>query len=209
MVSGKKLYTDGTNKLVFQPAKLFNWLTILLSIVALSLGIVGGYFLCYSKNVPKQKEAIEYYKNASKTSDTQKDVSKASSTSNTQSSQSPSVTNSSNNVIEAIKYLDNQTVWILSEMEQYDVLKGLWQALNNRQFEKVLQYEKSLNQSTKFARLVEAIKKNKETFQGTYCPDGDTQITINGYIRKLTPNGSGNNGTKEDNQKTNPQEQWQ
>ena len=209
MVSGKKLYTDGTNKLVFQPAKLFNWLTILLSVVALSLGIVGGYFLCYSKNVPKLKEAIEYYKNASKTSDTQKDVSKASSTSNTQSSQSPSVTNSSNNVIEAIKYLDNQTVWILSEMEQYDVLKGLWQALNNRQFEKVLQYEKSLNQSTKFARLVEAIKNNKETFQGTYCPDGDTQITINGYIRKLTPNGSGNNGTKKDNQKTNPQEQWQ
>lgn len=207
VVYGKKLYTDCINNLVLQPTKLFNWLTILLSVVALSLGIVGGYYLCYSKNVPKLKEAIEYYKNASKTSDTQKDVSKASSTSNTQSSQSPSVTNSSNNVIEAIKYLDNQTVWILSEMEQYDVLKGLWQALNYRQFEKVLQYEKSLNQSTKFARLVEAIKNNKETFQGTYCPDGDTQITINGYIRKLTPNGSGNNGT--DNQQTNPQEQWQ
>ena len=209
VVYGKKLYTDCINNLVLQPTKLFNWLTILLSVVALSLGIVGGYYLCYSKNVPKLKEAIEYYKNASKTSDTQKDVSKASSTSNTQSSQSPSVTNSSNNVIEAIKYLDNQTVWILSEMEQYDVLKGLWQALNYRQFEKVLQYEKSLNQSTKFARLVEAIKNNKETFQGTYCPDGDTQITINGYIRKLTPNGSGNNGTKKDNQQTNPQEQWQ
>ena len=42
----------------------------------------------------------------------------------------------------------------------------------------------------------QAIKNNQETFQGTYCPDGDTQITINGYIRKLTPNGSGNNGTK-------------
>ena len=63
IVLGKKIYTDCINKLVFQPTKLFNWLTILLSFVALSLGICGGYYLCYNydKNVAQLKKTVEFY----------------------------------------------------------------------------------------------------------------------------------------------------
>lgn len=207
VVYGKKLYTDCINNLVFQPTKLFNWLTILFSIVALSLGICGGYYLCYNydKNVAQLKKAMELYEKNKHSGKPKGDL--KGTTSGTPITSSGANPEGNKNLETAIKYLDQNQVWESSEMEQYDKLKGLWRALNERQFEQILQYEEDLKKSTNFAKLIEAIQKNEKTFNGTYCNQGDFKITISKYISTLGPikkETRDNNPDKKDN----AQEKW-
>ena len=88
---------------------------------------------------------------------------------------------------QVVEYLDKNTKWERSAMEQFVAIQGLWDALNYREFENILQYEKDLEKSKNFAKLVKAIKNNKKTFSGAYCDEGDTEITISTYISKLGP----------------------
>lgn len=44
----------------------------------------------------------------------------------------------------------NRGVWDRDKMEQIEELKGLWNALNEYNFEKVLSFEKSLSESNNF-----------------------------------------------------------
>ena len=105
-----------------------------------------------------------------------------------------------------IDYLDNNNKWERSAMEKFSAIRGLWDALNNYEFENILQYKEELKESKAFTKLVKAIKANKRSFNVTYCNEGDTTITISKYIEKL---GKGNNQTspQTDNEKLN-QHQW-
>lgn len=84
-----------------------------------------------------------------------------------------------------VEYLDKNAKWERSAMEKFAAIQGLWDALNYREFENILQYEEDLKASKTFSKLVNAIKTNEKSFSGPYCDDGDTKITISTYIGKL------------------------
>lgn len=84
-----------------------------------------------------------------------------------------------------VEYLDKNAKWERSAMEKFAAIQGLWDALNYREFENILQYEEDLKASKTFSKLVNAIKTNEKSFSGPYCDDGDTEITISTYIGKL------------------------
>ena len=84
-----------------------------------------------------------------------------------------------------VEYLDKNAKWERSAMEKFAAIQGLWDALNYREFENILQYEEDLKASKTFSKLVKAIKTNEKSFSGPYCDDGDTEITISTYIGKL------------------------
>ena len=84
-----------------------------------------------------------------------------------------------------VEYLDKNAKWERSAMEKFTAIQGLWDALNYREFENILQYEEDLKASKTFSKLVKAIKTNEKSFSGPYCDDDDTEITISTYISKL------------------------
>lgn len=84
-----------------------------------------------------------------------------------------------------VEYLDKNDKWERPAMEKFAAIQGLWDALNYREFENILQYEEDLKASKTFSKLVKAIKTNEKSFSGPYCDDGDTEITISTYIGKL------------------------
>lgn len=109
-----------------------------------------------------------------------------------------------------VEYLDKNAKWERSAMEKFAAIQGLWDALNYREFENILQYEEDLKASKTFSKLVKAIKTNEKSF-GPYCDDGDTEITISTYIGKLgkihtqTPPQNDKNKGKEQSE----QDEWQ
>ena len=124
---------------------------------------------------------------------------------------------------EVIAYLDNNNVWNREKMEGFSQIKGLWDALNTHDFNKVLGFENTLKDSKRFKKLVQAVKKNKnKNFTTNYNPTSDDfDITIEpegnnkGYIKALndarnnsagsnrqgTQTTSENNNSKQDNWK--------
>lgn len=94
---------------------------------------------------------------------------------------------------EVISYLDNNNVWNREKMEGFSQIKGLWDALNSRDFDKILKFEKKLKDSKRFQKIVKAVKENKKkTYTAKYNPNpGDLNITIEkdnknkGYIKAL------------------------
>lgn len=87
-----------------------------------------------------------------------------------------------------VEYLDKNAKWERSAMEKFAAIQGLWDALNYRKFENILQYEEDLKTSKTFSKLVKAIKTNQKSFSAPYCDEGDTEITISTYMSKLGPN---------------------
>lgn len=108
-----------------------------------------------------------------------------------------------------IKYLDETNVWNRSKMETYSEIAGLWDALNERDFDKILTYRDYLKDSERFDKVIEAIEKNKDKkFKGKYTQDND--ITIEpvdnkGYIKALNgttlPNSTKTPSLKKENKK--------
>ena len=113
--------------------------------------------------------------------------------------QGPTTNNPSGNMLEAeaIAYLDGnkvneKLVWRRSEMETYPILRGLYDALNEFDFNKVIhEYAPQLTGSNEFNTLMSHIEKNhkngwetyakKKTTGGTYNDTGDEMIDINNY----------------------------
>lgn len=206
VVSGKDLYIDRTNYLIFQPIKLFNWLTIVLIVIALSVGVCGGYFGCYYKNdVRRLKNDVEFYKKQKITQD------KGTNT-NTSTSQAQANTfNVNNDLDDAIKYLDKNTIWKLSEMEMYDDLKGLWRALNCLEAENILQYESKLRKSDCFKMLIKEVRDHKRYIPKgkTYNSPGDEAITYEKYIKYIKNfTGKSNNPNTDDERGQSQQNEW-
>lgn len=123
---------------------------------------------------------------------------------------------------EVIAYLDNNNVWNREKMEGFSQIKGLWDALNTHDFNKVLGFENTLKDSKRFKKLVQAVKKNKnKNFTTNYNPTSDDfDITIEpegnnkGYIKALNDarnNSAGSNrqGTQTTSENNNSeQDNW-
>ena len=83
---------------------------------------------------------------------------------------------------EAKKHLDKTRVWAKDKLEQYEELVGLWDALNEYNFEKVQKIQDRIKSNA----LGEILKKAKNSNKsGKYNNPGDYKITYNTYLDKL------------------------
>lgn len=154
---------------------------IILSIifaVILIIGVGAGWFLADYLN---EKEISNYKKQISTLTYDLNNSKKSTHVEQRQEPQQPEAPNWE----QVIEYLDKNAKWERSAMEKFAVIQGLWDALNYREFENILQYEEDLKASKTFSKLVKAIKTNEKSFSGPYCDDDDTEITISTYISKL------------------------
>ena len=154
---------------------------IILSIifaVILIIGVGAGWFLADYLN---EKEISNYKKQISTLTYDLNNSKKSTHVEQRQEPQQPEAPNWE----QVIEYLDKNAKWERSAMEKFAAIQGLWDALNYREFENILQYEEDLKASKTFSKLVKAIKTNEKSFSGPYCDDDDTEITISTYISKL------------------------
>ena len=114
----------------------------------------------------------------------------------------------------AIKYLDNNDVWVKSEMEKYPDLKGLYDDMNSFELKVILEdWHRKLKESQNFKDICKSAQKtldhNWNPKQGshkpTYNQQNDEQINVTNYKNWLdndqTPrssSGEGNNRSKID-----------
>lgn len=96
---------------------------------------------------------------------------------------------------DAIKYLDNNTVWDKSVMEKYPDLQGLFDAMNEFRLEELTKdWASKLNDSKKFQEVCESAQKNLDknwnpkqgTHQPTYNKPSDGQVNLTNYINWLS-----------------------
>ena len=159
--------------------KLFAMIVLLATLL---LGVVGGILL--SNAINKKSKGPEI-------STTYGTVGEPSNP-NTKTDDSM---NASVEIKSVISYLDSHEKWNRTEMENFKVIQGLWDALNERRFDDILnhEHEKELEGSYKFRELVEAIKDNKhKSFAQNFNKEAsDYDITIGSkdtprsYIKKL------------------------
>lgn len=183
-VKGYVLSSDN-KKLKYNPYDRKFWIICLIcSIILLGIGFVGGYFI-FNNN---EKPFDDISNQITDTTDTH-DVTDSLSNKN----QNNNTDDYSNNDKKAIEYLNKNNVWNRTAMENYDVLKGLWDAMNKRRFDDILSYKEKLKTSETFKEVIEAVKKNKgKTFNGNFNVNAnDYDITIKpegrnkGYIKSL------------------------
>ncbi len=157
---------------LYSKARVIKFSIFLFVILVLGI-VVGCYFtnMCYEKNIDKYYQPQNLLLNNKLKQEETTDLSKA----------------KYQNWEQVINYLDKNPVWERSAMEKFDEIRGLWDAINQWEFENILQYEEDIKKSSNFTRLVNAIKNNKRQFDGAYCVEGDTKITIDAYINKLEP----------------------
>ncbi len=174
----------GTNYLKFKPFGRKFWIICLVcSIMVLLLGICGGYALNYFIEGPIDSEKVG--KLSQENVNLKNYIKDLESRINSNASSDTAIHEHDNLLEIAIWYLDNHEKWKRNEMELFEPLRGLWDALNYRDFQKILQYQEDLKKSKNFLKLVKAIKENEKSFSGSFCPSGDSTITISNYIGKL------------------------
>lgn len=89
-----------------------------------------------------------------------------------------------------VLYLDQSAKWEKGKMESFGEVPGLWDALNARDFDKILSYAETLEESSRFTALCKSIRELKKIpgkhFTQNYCVDpADTEITYTGYLNKI------------------------
>lgn len=96
---------------------------------------------------------------------------------------------------DAIKYLDNNTVWDKSVMEKYPDLQGLFEAMNEFRLEELTKdWAFKLKDSKNFQKVCESAQKNLDknwnpkqgTHQPTYNKPSDGQVNLTNYINWLS-----------------------
>lgn len=94
----------------------------------------------------------------------------------------------------AIKYLDEKTVWDKNEMEKYPDLQGLFDALNRFELSAIIdEWSDKLKDSEKILKIKEAAEKNSNNgwnpkqkgHNPTYNKENDMQIDVSNYIKWL------------------------
>lgn len=193
-----KLEPYKDNRLEYKPFTKAIKITLSIIIaVVLFIGVGAGWFLAdylYKKDISDYKDQIStltYELN---------NVAKSKSAEQRQESQRQE----SPNWEQIAEYLDEHTKWERTAMEKFVGIQGLWDALNHYEWDNILQYEEDLRGSKNFEKLVRAIGTNEKSFNGTYCNEGDTEITISTYIGKL---GRVNHAAPQQNDKNRGNEQ--
>lgn len=103
--------------------------------------------------------------------------------------------NSSYSLADAIAYLDNHEVWEKSEMEKYNELKGLFDAINEFKYEAVIYEFSQLENSIAYRKLRDFCKKNKYDIQKK-TPSASSQRS-NSSSNMSSRNGSSNGYIKD------------
>ena len=93
----------------------------------------------------------------------------------------------------AIAYLDNESgIWQRDSLTFYPDLEHLFEELNAYEVDSLLKRASTLQSSSQFKKVLDAIKTNREKIQANknkdykkFCPDGDHTITVTNYINKL------------------------
>lgn len=178
------------NYLRFKPFTRKFWITCLIcSIIVLLLGICGGYAL--NDFIGGKTDNQEVSKLTKENADLQSRIKELEKRNYTYTPKGATDNNETYSIEAAISYLDTNNKWNRTEMEKFDDLKGLWDALNERLFDDIIKYETKLSKSITFTEVVQAVKANKhKKFAQPYTKDNDIRIhpeqgVSNGYINAL------------------------
>lgn len=96
------------------------------------------------------------------------------------------VSESAPSLDQAISYLDKNDKWQRDSLIKYSELDGLFEDLNQYKFDGLLKRENDLKDSNKFKELINVVKVHQsDSFSGSYCKDGDFEISIDRYIDKI------------------------
>lgn len=178
------------NYLRFKPFTRKFWITCLIcSIIVLLLGICGGYAL--NDFIGGKADNQEVGKLTKENDDLKSRIKELEKRNYTYTPKGATDNNETYSIEAAISYLDTNNKWNRTEMEKFDDLKGLWDALNERLFDDIIKYETKLSKSITFTEVVQAVKANKhKKFAQPYTKDNDIRIhpeqgVSNGYINAL------------------------
>ena len=213
-----ELCKDSIN-LQYNPYDRKFWKTALIAaIVVLVLGLCGGGAITHFLIEPLLKGSDSRIEQMEQESKDLPSEGEGVGDVEDQEQESPAPTvpkNEQANVDDAILYLDDKEKWIRPDMEKYEALKGLWDAVNERDHQRLRSYEKALSESKNFKLVLEAVKANShKTFSRPYCAQGDSVITIEKYIDELykkqesqSPRGN-KNGEEGEKEKGTSQRGW-
>lgn len=200
-VSDRPVREGIVNYLEYKPSN-GGWLrTLIIGVAGLLVGLglgIGSSYL-YNRHVEdkqkKEKIEQEQNKNKKKSTDTGTDNAK------------PVVKpEDSEELDKAIEYLD-KNAWVREEMEDIEMLKGFYDALNTYDVKLILKDGEKFNKSNQISQLLELYKRAQQksiTFPSHFSEDG--KITYGKYLKKVRDNivagpgsgsgsGSGGNGS--------------
>lgn len=178
------------NYLRFKPFTRKFWITCLIcSIIVLLLGVCGGYAL--NDFIGGKADNQEVSKLTKENTELKNRIKELEKRNYNYTPKGATNNNEDYSLDAAVSYLDNNNKWNRTEMEKFDDLKGLWDALNERLFDDIIKYEAKLKQSVTFSEVLQAVKANKhKNFTKPYSNDYDIRIhpeqgVSNGYINAL------------------------
>lgn len=178
------------NYLRFKPFTRKIWITCLIcSIIVLLLGVCGGYAL--NDFIGGKADNQEVSKLTKENTELKNRIKELEKRNYNYTPKGATNNNEDYSLDAAVSYLDNNNKWNRTEMEKFDDLKGLWDALNERLFDDIIKYEAKLKQSVTFSEVLQAVKANKhKNFAKPYSNDYDIRIhpeqgVSNGYINAL------------------------
>lgn len=197
VTEGGYVTRNDKNYLRFKPLSRKFWITCLIcSIIVLLLGVCGGYAL--NDFIGGKADNQEVSKLTKENADLKNRIKELEKRNYNYAPKGSESNSDEKSVDAAISYIDHNNVWNRTEMEKYEPLKGLWDAMNERRFDDILAYDNVLGKSAIFKELVAAITKNRhKPFSGnfntnpndfdiTIKPDGDKK----GYIKALEDAGT-------------------
>jgi hypothetical protein len=93
---------------------------------------------------------------------------------------------------DAIKYLDDNTVWVRDDMERNAALKGLFDDMNNYRLDRIMNvWAAKFKDSERMAKLAkhaqQGSKNKKAKLDGTYNEPNDNRISVQGYLNRIDP----------------------
>lgn len=178
------------NYLRFKPFTRKFWIKCLIcSIIVLLLGVCGGYAL--NDFIGGKADNQEVSKLTKENTELKNRIKELEKRNYNYTPKGATNNNEDYSLDAAVSYLDNNNKWNRTEMEKFDDLKGLWDALNERLFDDIIKYEAKLKQSVTFSEVLQAVKANKhKNFAKPYSNDYDIRIhpeqgVSNGYINAL------------------------
>ena len=181
--------TTGKNYLIFKPYRNAFWRNcIIAAVVVLLLGCSAGYFL--PRLIWKETISSNEY---SKLQDENKKL-KKNNKALQEKNEKLDKENQSFKLRDAISYLDSHAEWSREAMEEIEMLKGLFDALNDWEFDKINSYEglKSSKTMKKIFDVINDIPANKDENAKPFTEKNKININdikgakgTNGYLNTL------------------------
>lgn len=163
-------YNDGIIDLYYEEPKKNNKKTLIFAAIALVAGLlIGGTAVGYISH--------------SRITDLKNQIQKTQSEQNAKAEEKRQKEQAKRSVNAAVKYLDEHTKWVKSEMQEYELLKGLWDDINNLEYDKILSRKSDLGRAEDFNQLctqIVALQNSGNKLNAPICKQGDETIQIKG-----------------------------